>query len=275
MARILEFTQQNDGNHTATFTSCGGLMLLQVRRRAEGLLYIEAGAEEGRLAFFRSEGLRKDALCKLNLPAGTVVRVVSHTPVDYAAIIGCCEEEPEEGEEAEKKKVFVHIDGDLTFSGGEMTWGGHFNALREQGYDNALVWNILGKVPENYWFDSFQGGTYLCAQSQASNGCTPELTITTEAISDTEGEVWRGGHRMMIEALEPFTVDVGTWDINDSNYPAYVWPDVSYPIRIASIAEYGDFASRTASGPIVEISYSNNGCTAVIEIYREYTASGE
>lgn len=88
MARILEFTQQNDGKHTATFTSCGGLMLLQVRRRTEGLLYIEAGAEEGRLTFFRNEGLRKDALCKLKLPVGVVVRVVSHTSVDYAAIVG-------------------------------------------------------------------------------------------------------------------------------------------------------------------------------------------
>ncbi len=85
MEKTLEFTQYGGGRYTCTFTAAGGKSLIQVIRQKQGLIYIEAGADTEHLTYLESAGRFKDVLCEIEVPAETVVRVVSHTPVEYAA----------------------------------------------------------------------------------------------------------------------------------------------------------------------------------------------
>ena len=85
MEKTLEFTQYGGGRYACTFTAAGGKSLIQVIRQKQGLIYIEAGADTEHLTYLESAGRFKDVLCEIEVPAETVVRVVSHTPVEYAA----------------------------------------------------------------------------------------------------------------------------------------------------------------------------------------------
>lgn len=103
MEKTLEFTQYGGGRYACTFTAAGGKSLIQVIRQKQGLIYIEAGADTEHLTYLESAGRFKDVLCEIEVPAETVVRVVSHTPVEYAAYMAG--EEGKSGDYYTKEEV--------------------------------------------------------------------------------------------------------------------------------------------------------------------------
>jgi hypothetical protein len=86
MVTTLTFQEQADGKYAASFTASGTNTLVQVQRVSKGYFRVTAGCDaEHQTVIVKEES--PDVVCRLCLPEGTVVRVVSDTLPSYGKVI--------------------------------------------------------------------------------------------------------------------------------------------------------------------------------------------